>query len=60
MKLTPELNKIKEQLEAGKTNVEIDSERLLLELKGLEEANVILHESLALAKDTCPTCRRPL
>ncbi|MEL7659909.1 hypothetical protein [Acetobacterium wieringae] len=57
--LSEELSKLKVRLE-GKT-VEIDMERLLVELKELEKKDKFpLLESLSPSDGVCPTCGRKL
>lgn len=58
--LTAELRKIKEQLEAGEKNIQIDPEKLLAELNELDSEESIFQESLALSQKVCPACGRRL
>lgn len=54
--LSPQLRKLKIQLEAGREQIDIDKEQLLKELNELDEIKGILLESLALSTKVCPTC----
>ena len=56
--LSPELKKLKQQLEAGEKNIMLDSDKLLYELRGLDSVDSILHESLSLLEKVCPMCGR--
>lgn len=56
--LAPELTRLKENLEAGKQNENINVDRLLAELKDLEKVSYHLYESLSLSQGVCPTCGR--
>lgn len=57
--LSPELVKLKSSLE-GK-NVTVDSDKLLEELKILEQGNIsALLESLAVSSEYCPSCGKKL
>lgn len=58
--LLPELKNLKEQLEEGKENVNIDKEKLLEELTALENVKVYVRESLSLSSKVCPTCGRSI
>lgn len=58
--LSPQLRKLKIQLEAGKEQIDIDKEQLLKELNELDEIKGILLESLALSTKVCPTCGKRL
>ena len=58
--LAPELKKLKEDLETGKSDIKINSGKLLEELKELDNVECCLHESLALSQKLCPTCGRRL
>ena len=48
--LSPQLRKLKIQLEEGREQIDIDKEQLLKELNELDEIKGILLESLALSK----------
>ena len=54
--LSPQLRKLKIQLEEGREQIDIDKEQLLKELNELDEIKGILLESLALSTKVCPTC----
>lgn len=60
--LSPQLRKIKIQLEEGATNIDIDKEELLAELNEMEAIQGVLLEieSLSLSTKVCPTCGRRL
>ncbi len=59
--LSPQLRKIKIQLEEGATNIDIDKEELLAELNEMEAIQgVLLVESLSLSTKVCPTCGKRL
>ena len=58
--LSPQLRKLKIQLEAGKEQIDIDKEQLLKELNELDDIKGILLESLALSTKVCPTCGKRL
>lgn len=58
--LSPQLRKLKIQLEAGREQINIDKEQLLKELNELDEIKGILLESLALSTKVCPTCGKRL
>ena len=58
--LSPQLRKLKIQLEAGGGQIDIDKEQLLKELNELDEIKGILLESLALSTKVCPTCGKRL
>lgn len=58
--LSPQLRKLKIQLEEGREQIDIDKEQLLKELNELDEIKGILLESLALSKKVCPTCGKRL
>lgn len=58
--LSPQLRKLKIQLEAGSEQIDIDKEQLLKELNELDEIKGILLESLALSTKVCPTCGKRL
>ena len=58
--LSPQLRKLKIQLEEGREQIDIDKEQLLKELNELDEIKVILLESLALSTKVCPTCGKRL
>ncbi len=58
--LSPQLRKLKIQLEAGREQIDIDKEQLLKELNELDEIKGILQESLALSTKVCPTCGKRL
>ena len=58
--LSPQLRKLKIQLEAGRGQIDIDKEQLLKELNELDEIKGILLESLALSTKVCPTCGKRL
>ncbi len=58
--LSPQLERLKIQLEEGKDNIDIDKEKLLHELSELALIEGILQESLSLSTRVCPTCGRRL
>ncbi|MFR5632700.1 MAG: hypothetical protein ACLUFH_06895 [Monoglobales bacterium] len=58
--LAPELTKLKEDIEAGEKEIKINRDRLLVELRELENIEGYLYESLALSQYVCPTCGRRL
>lgn len=58
--LSPQLRKLKMQLEEGREQIDIDKEQLLKELNELDEIKGILLESLALSTKVCPTCGKRL
>ena len=58
--LSPQLRKLKKQLEEGREQIDIDKEQLLKELNELDEIKGILLESLALSTKVCPTCGKRL
>ena len=58
--LSPQLRKLKIQLEEGREQNDIDKEQLLKELNELDEIKGILLESLALSTKVCPTCGKRL
>lgn len=58
--LLPQLEKLKMQLEEGKSNIDVDNEQLLAELNELDGIEEVLHESLSLSTKICPTCGRRL
>ena len=58
--LSPQLRKIKIQLEEGATNIDIDKEELLAELNEMEAIQGVLLESLSLSTKVCPTCGKRL
>ena len=58
--LSPQLRKIKIQLEEGATNIDIDKEELLAELNEMEAIQGVLIKSLSLSTKVCPTCRKKL
>ena len=58
--LSPQLKKLKTQLEEGMNEIDIDKEQLLKELNELDEIKGILLESLALSTKVCPTCGKRL
>ncbi|MBC3533278.1 MULTISPECIES: hypothetical protein [Clostridia] len=58
--LSPQLRKLKIQLEEGREQIDIDKEQLLKELNELDEIKGILLESLALSTKVCPTCGKRL
>ena len=58
--LSPQLRKLKIQLEEGRQQIDIDKEQLLKELNELDEIKGILLESLALSTKVCPTCGKRL
>ena len=51
--LSPQLRKIKIQLEEGATNIDIDKEELLAELNEMEAIQGVLLESLSLSTKVC-------
>jgi len=58
--LSPQLRKLKIQLEEGREQIDIDKEQLLKELNELDEIKGVLLESLALSTKVCPTCGKRL
>lgn len=58
--LSPQLRKLKIQLEEGREQIDVDKEQLLKELNELDEIKDILLESLALSTKVCPTCGKRL
>lgn len=58
--LLPELKKLKEQLEDGKKSIDINEEKLLEELKVLENTERYVQESVSLSSGVCPTCGRSI
>lgn len=58
--LSPQLRKIKIQLEEGATNIDIDKEELLAELNEMEAIQGVWIESLSLSTKVCPTCGKRL
>ena len=60
--LSPQLRKIKIQLEEGATNIDIDKEELLAELNEMEAIQGVLLEieSLSLSTKVCLTCGKRL
>lgn len=58
--LSPQLMKIKRQLEEGKTGIVFDKEELLAELNEMEAIEGVLQESLSLSTKVCPTCGKRL
>lgn len=58
--LSPQLRKIKMQLEEGKTSIDIDTEELLAELNEMEAIKGVFLESLSLSTRVCPTCGKRL
>lgn len=58
--LSPQLMKIKKQLEEGKTEIVFNQEELLDELNEMEAIEGILQESLSLSAKVCPTCGKRL
>lgn len=58
--LSPQLRKLKMQLEEGREQIDIDKEQLLAELNQLDEIKGVLLESLALSAKVCPTCGKRL
>ena len=58
--LSPQLRKIKIQLEEGATNIDIDKEELLAELNEMEAIQGVLLKSLSLSTKVCHTCGKRL
>lgn len=58
--LTPQLKKLKIQLEEGKTSIDIDKKELLAELNEMEAIDGVLLESVSLSTKVCPTCGKRL
>ena len=58
--LSPQLRKIKIQLEEGATNIDIDKEELLSELNEMEAIQGVFLESLSLSTKVSPTCGKRL
>jgi len=58
--LSPQLRKIKIQLEEGATNIDIDKEELLAELNEMEAIQGVWLKSLSLSTKVCPTCGKRL
>lgn len=57
--LSPELTKLKEQLEQGE-EASVDKTKILNELRTLENVKVYMQHSLSVAGKACPTCGRRL
>ena len=58
--LTPQLKKLKIQLEEGKASIDIDKKELLAELNEMEAIDGVLLKSLSLSTKVCPTCGKRL
>lgn len=58
--LSPQLKKLKTQLEEGMNEIDIDKEELLAELKEMDAIEGVLLESLSLSTRVCPTCGKRL
>ena len=54
--LSPQLKKLKTQLEEGMNEIDIDKEELLAELNEMDAIEGVLLESLSLSTRVCPTC----
>lgn len=55
--LSPELKRLKEQLEQGE-EANVDRRRILSELQELDNVKAYLQHSLSLSGFVCPTCGR--
>lgn len=58
--LSPQLKKLKTQLEEGMNENDIDKEELLAELNEMDAIEGVLLESLSLSTRVCPTCGKRL
>lgn len=58
--LSPQLKKLKMQLEEGMNEIDIDKEELLAELNEMDAIEGVLLESLSLSTRVCPTCGKRL
>ena len=58
--LSPQLKKLKTQLEEGMNEIDIDKEELLAELNEMDAIEGVLLESLSLSTRVCPTCGKRL
>ena len=58
--LSPQLKKLKTQLEEGMNEIDIDKEELLAELNEMDAIEGGLLESLSLSTRVCPTCGKRL
>lgn len=58
--LSPQLKKLKTQLEEGMNEIDIDKEELLAELNEMDAIEEVLLESLSLSTRVCPTCGKRL
>ena len=58
--LSPQLMKLKIQIDEGKTNIVFDKEELLAELNEMEAIEGVFLESLSLSTKVCPTCGKRL
>ena len=60
--LSPQLKKLKTQLEEGmnEIDIDIDKEELLAELNEMDAIEGVLLESLSLSTRVCPTCGKRL
>ena len=58
--LSPQLKKLKTQLEEGMNEIDIDNEELLAELNEMDAIEGVLLESLSLSTRVCPTCGKRL
>ena len=58
--LSPQLMKLKTQLEEGMNEIDIDKEELLAELNEMDAIEGVLLESLSLSTRVCPTCGKRL
>ena len=58
--LSPELQKLLNNLRAGKANIVIDWEKIQAELEGLDKVPTYLQHSLSMSTNVCPTCGRQI
>ena len=58
--LSPQLKKLKTQLEEGMNEIDFDKEELLAELNEMDAIEGVLLESLSLSTRVCPTCGKRL
>lgn len=58
--LSPELQKLLNDLRAGEINIKINHDKLQQELELLEDAYITFTHSLSMSTDVCPTCGRKL
>ena len=58
--LSPELKKLLKDLREGEAHIEINREKLQVELEALDNVHVFLNQSLSMSTNVCPTCGRTL